>query len=163
MDLSVRGDPGRPGGGYAILEADAGALPDRIAVEDGTAGVFLNDEGQWTGDPFLFSVERLGSSSVLLGRRIVDGNPSETPVAFHGPDGEVFGSLLWPSSFRPRENKREVEGLAGGEAFDALLKQLTAPFALAPALNSPPSLPPLRFPRRESLPCVVHLVRSLLQ
>ena len=140
MPLSLRGDPSRPGGGFAILRSDERTIPPSIAVEDRSLGLFLTVDGQWSKQPTLFDVEAVEPSVVRLGPTIVDAIASDTAVAIHGPDGVAMGTLVWPS-VRPSAGASQGAVLPTADAFASPHRPLPAQPAPPPETPATPAAP----------------------
>jgi hypothetical protein len=156
MALTVSGDSSHPGGGYAILSSDEAAIPEEIAVEDRSLGVYLGADGQWKKAPTLLRVESLEPGVARLGPSIVDAIPSDTQLAFHASDGTLLGNLVWPA-IRPSAGAAGGPVLPDSGAFVASPRLASAPPARAASPRFPlskraPASPPAPAPLAAATP-----------
>ena len=96
MSLTLKSDPSRPGGGYAILRVDGGA-PSSVAIEDRSSGLYLAPGGKWTKQPNYFDIEPIDATDARLGPEIVDHVEADTILALHSAGAGVLGILVWPA------------------------------------------------------------------
>ncbi len=97
MSLTLKSDPSRPGGGYAILCVEGGAAPAAVAIEDRSSGLYLTQGGKWTKQPNYFDIEAINTTSARLGPEIVDHVEADTILALHAAGAGAFGILVWPA------------------------------------------------------------------
>lgn len=139
MTLTVSSDTTKPGGGFAILRLDGSSLPNEIALEDRSSGLYLAEAGKWSKQPTYFKVDPVDANSVRLGPEIVDFMPSDTPVAVYAAAGGVVGNVVWT----------EIRPSAGAASGDVLPDRVELDFAkagvdaIAVAERSPPRSAPL--------------------
>ena len=149
MMLTVRSDPSRLGGGWAVLAADDGALPSALAIEDRSSEMFLNEAGKWVRQATLLPVERIDDSSVRLGPGIVDAVGADALIAVQGPDGALLGTLVWPATVRPSAGASAGGALPDREAFALARRAAEAAHLQAGPQAAPPQAPA---PRRVAQP-----------
>ncbi|WP_294532291.1 hypothetical protein [uncultured Rhodoblastus sp.] len=97
ITLSLKSDPSRPGGGYAILRVEGGAAPSAVAIEDRSSGLYLARGGKWTKQPNYFDIEPVDATDARLGPEIVDHVEADTILALHSAGAGVLGILVWPA------------------------------------------------------------------
>jgi hypothetical protein len=96
MSLTLKSDPSRPGGGYAILRVEGAPVP-AIAIEDRSSGLYLAPGGKWTKQPNYFDIEAINATSARLGPEIVDHVEADTILALHAAGAGALGILIWPA------------------------------------------------------------------
>jgi hypothetical protein len=146
VTLTVSNDTTRPGGGFAVLRLDGSSLPNEIALEDRSSGLYLAGAGKWSKQPTYFKVYSVDANSVLLGPAIVDFMPSDTPVAVHGAGG-VVGNVVW-AEIRPSAGAASGDVMPDRAELD-LAKvgaHAIAGSGKSPQRSAPPPPPPLSTP-----------------
>ncbi len=97
MTLSVKSDPSRIGGGYAVLTGERLVGVSALSVQNCFSGLFLDLHGRWSKTPLAFPVEAIigQPQSILLGPEIVDHIATDLQVAFGSEAGEGLGFVSW--------------------------------------------------------------------
>jgi len=151
MTLTVKGDPARPGGGYAILTLESPARADRLAFEDRSSGLFLADGGGWGRQPHYLSVETAKPGSVRIGPEVVDHIEADMPIAVHAPGDGVVGTLVWPP-LRPSASTGDGNMVAVAPTASAIEYRPSTPVSPAsPAVaNGGPAAPATPEPSEEA-------------
>lgn len=120
MALTVKSDPARPGGGYALLSLSGTSDTSRIAFEDRSSGLFLAEDGAWGRQPHYFELETADQNLLRIGPEVVDRVEADTPVALHAPGLGAIGTLIWPplrpSALAADGNRLAARAPAGIEA-----------------------------------------------
>jgi hypothetical protein len=112
MPVTVKTDPARPAGGYALLHTGQPQPVTGIAIQDRESGEFLGHSGKWGKQRTYFAVEAAGDGTVGLGPEMVDFISVDTALSIYGNQGQYLGNLIWPS-VRPSAGKRPQWAIGG--------------------------------------------------
>lgn len=167
MTLTVRNDPDRPAGGYALLEGPGLARVASLLIENASSGLFLAADGRWVKQPQAFRVapSPRDAAALGLGPEIVDLVPADLQLVLQSGEGEKLGRLFWVD-ITPSRGRRELAPLPPapepdppGPDPDAVLPE--------PGPRPPPPIepaPPTPVPPRRSwlLPAMLLVVVALL-